>query len=348
MSSVLRTALLVSVTGAVIAPVSMADIIGLDNRNGFSAASYLGTGVDYEELRALIQDLGHTIVPLSTFTAADLVGLDAVITHMPYSSAQSFTTAEIDALHDFVANGGGHLIHADGGGSSDSYVSNINTLAAPYGVTFRSTASNPSGLVVSAFNPHPVTDGVGSFGIDFQRAIATINAPGIDLTVNSGDENVMAAADGTGSSGNVALVSDTSCWKDAGAGSDYGLADLDNALVMTNLINYILGGGGQRLEVAVSGNCPGTTRLDISGATPNANLAIVYGFGAGPTIIPNTFPCGGTSLDVGNPNLDYQVVRADASGNAIFQAFAPSNACGRARVQALDLTTCATSNVVTP
>ena len=343
-----RTALLVSLTGAIVASAATADIIGVDNRNGFDPDSYLATGADYTEFRALIQDLGHTIVPLTSFTASDLSGLDALITHMPYSGSQAFTTSEIDAIQDFVANGGGYLMHSDGGGSSNSYVSNINTLMDPYGVTFNTDASDPSGFIVSSFETHPVTDGVGQFGVDFQRYMTVIDAPAFDLTTLGANSNVLAAVDGAGGAGNVAIVTDTSCWKDPGAGSDYGLLDLDNALVLTNIIGYITGGGGQRLSLSVSGNCPGTSTFEIFGATPNASVALVYGFGDGPTTIPPSLPCAGTVLDVGNPNLDYRVIRADANGEAVFPTFIPANACGLVNVQALDLETCATSNVVNP
>ncbi|MFW5652776.1 MAG: hypothetical protein ACOC0P_01920 [Planctomycetota bacterium] len=325
-----------------------ADVIGVDARNGFDADSRLATGADYDDFRTTITDLGHTIVPLTSFTSADLDGLDAVITHMPYASSQAFTSSEITALQNFVTNGGGYLMHADGGGSSSEYVANINELVAPYGITFSDSATNPSGLIVNSFNPHPVTDGLGQFGIDFQRRIESIEAPGIDLTTLDGDSNVMAAVDGTGGSGNLVFVSDTSCWKDDGAGSDYGINDLDNRLALENMINHILGGGGQRLQVAVSGNCPGTTTFDIVGATPNSRVALVYGFGTGPTTIPSGFPCAGTVLDVGNPNLDNQVITADSNGEAVLSTFVPTIACGSVFVQALDLTTCATSNVVQP
>jgi len=106
------------------------------------------------------------------------------------------------------------------------------------------------------------------------------------------------------------------------------------------------GGGG--LDLAFSGNCPGTGTFDVTGATPNGNVALVYGFGDGPTTIPSTFPCAGTVLNVGNPNLDNRVVSADANGNATLSTFVPGAACGAVNVQALDVTTCAVSNVVTP
>ena len=106
--------------------------------------------------------------------------------------------------------------------------------------------------------------------------------------------------------------------------------------------------GGANLRLAFSGNCPGTGTFDVIGATPSGNVALVYGFGDGPTTIPNTFPCAGTVLNVGNPNLDNRVISADANGNATFSTFIPAAACGAVKVQALDLGSCAVSNVVNP
>ncbi|MFW5653243.1 MAG: hypothetical protein ACOC0P_04285, partial [Planctomycetota bacterium] len=66
------------------------------------------------------------------------------------------------------------------------------------------------------------------------------------------------------------------------------------------------------------------------------------------TTVPNTFPCGGTVLEVGNPNLANRVISADANGVAVLTTNIPAVACGQVRVQALDLTTCETSEVVRP
>ncbi|MFW5652762.1 MAG: hypothetical protein ACOC0P_01850 [Planctomycetota bacterium] len=118
-----------------------------------------------------------------------------------------------------------------------------------------------------------------------------------------------------------------------------------NAIAIDNVC-YEDGESGPSLSF--SGNCPGTGNFEVSGATPNGNVALVYGFGSGPTTVPSGFPCAGTVLDVGNPNLDFVTFAVDANGNGTFQAFLPAIACGAVNVQALDLTSCAVSNVVAP
>ena len=111
---------------------------------------------------------------------------------------------------------------------------------------------------------------------------------------------------------------------------------------------FIVGGGTPVFTLEFSGSCPGSGTFTISNATPNGNVALVYGFGDGPTTIPSTFPCAGTVLNVGNPNLNNRVIQADANGDAVFTTNLPAAACGAVRVQALDVATCDTSEVVRP
>ncbi|MCC6908492.1 MAG: hypothetical protein IT430_11160 [Phycisphaerales bacterium] len=102
----------------------------------------------------------------------------------------------------------------------------------------------------------------------------------------------------------------------------------------------IEGGGGLALEL--SGPCPGQVTVDISGATPGGRVAIVYGTCNGSTTIPGG-QCAGTVLDVGGARL-LRIVTADGNGNASASGNAPQGACGRICVQAVDATTCETSN----
>jgi hypothetical protein len=224
----------------VYAPVVEGAIIGIDDRNGFDASSYLGTGEDYDLFRDVITSLGHTIVPLTSFDAGDLTGLDAVFVKHPYSGSQAFSASEISALQTFVAGGGGLVAGADGGGGSDSHVDNFNDLVSPYGVVFAPSAIDPAGHVVSDLVAHPVTAGVSSFGVDFQRTLISISGPALDLTVGSGSDDALAVVDGVGGAGNVVLLSDTTLWKDADTGADYPLTALDNQLLLENIVGYAI------------------------------------------------------------------------------------------------------------
>lgn len=111
---------------------------------------------------------------------------------------------------------------------------------------------------------------------------------------------------------------------------------------------FVVDGGSTGLSLEFLGACPGNGSFSVENATPNGNVAIIYGFGAGPTTLPNSFPCPGTVLNVGNPRLEYRIVSANGAGVASLQAFVPAAACGRVQVQALDLSRCDVSNVVSP
>jgi len=99
------------------------------------------------------------------------------------------------------------------------------------------------------------------------------------------------------------------------------------------------------LNLSVSGSCPGRMGFDASGGTPGGNVAFVYAFGTGSFKIPNGKPCAGTTLGLNSSVKLARLVAADGSGNASFGANVPPAACGRVFVQAIDLSTCNTSNV---
>ncbi len=98
--------------------------------------------------------------------------------------------------------------------------------------------------------------------------------------------------------------------------------------------------------LTLGGACPGVVSVSVVGASPGANLAIIFAPNTGLTPIPNTFPCAGTVLSLNTQAQLITTIRADASGNASFNGNASAASCG-GRVQILDLTTCAASNLAT-
>lgn len=99
------------------------------------------------------------------------------------------------------------------------------------------------------------------------------------------------------------------------------------------------------LSLTVTGSCPGQMSVAVSGATPGGTVAFIRAFGTGSCVIPGG-PCGGTQLGLScNGAALVGTDTADANGNASISGNAPAAACGRAFVQALDVTTCTTSNV---
>lgn len=106
---------------------------------------------------------------------------------------------------------------------------------------------------------------------------------------------------------------------------------------------YMIVGGGLTLSVG-GGRCPGQMSFNITGATRNGRIAVIYGRCGGRTTIPGSI-CNGTVLPVGGATL-VQIVTADGSGNATVSGNVPGGACGRICLVVLDISTCGVSNVI--
>ncbi len=95
------------------------------------------------------------------------------------------------------------------------------------------------------------------------------------------------------------------------------------------------------------GQTGGPMGAEFAGATPDGQVALLLAQGpGGPTPVASGYPCAGTLLDLNSGLSLVALLRADAAGRArIGPAFVPPSAAGSARLQALDLTTCASSNL---
>jgi hypothetical protein len=160
----------------------------------------------------------------------------------PYStnSPAGFSSSEISAIHAFVDGGGGLVVHAEGGTGSGDFVNNLNSLVSPYGVVYADLATANSGVTITGLVAHPVTDGVTMIGVDYHRKLISITSPAVDLTIKSGEYNVLAVVNGIGGAGNVVMLSDTTLWKDPEAGSNYSLITGDNRLLLENIVKFTI------------------------------------------------------------------------------------------------------------
>lgn len=206
--------------------------IGLDDRHGFSTTIRLGTGSNHATMRTRITNAGKTIRVMTAFDTADLSGLAAVFIQQPYTGGgAALTSTEITALVTFVNQGGGLVVIADGGSGGDQ--ANLNLLSTNWGVTFSSSPQWPNGQVFSSLPAHPVTSGVASFGVDYGVPI-TVSSPSVALTNGT---VALAAATGSGGSGNAVFVSD-SCFSNS-ATADYNINSLSNATLLDNILDFV-------------------------------------------------------------------------------------------------------------
>lgn len=100
------------------------------------------------------------------------------------------------------------------------------------------------------------------------------------------------------------------------------------------------------LGLTVGGTCPAAVQISVHGVSPIGQVALIYAFAAGSVTIPGGFPCAGTTLGLNQTATLASVITADANGDASLDTSVPARACGNIFIQALDLSSCGTSNVV--
>lgn len=148
-------------------------------------------------------------------------------------------------------------------------------------------------------------------------------------------------------------------WHDVGGGLDRrGLAFtiFDDSLVIAGTFaqagNRVVNGIAQwrdcnlDIQLDVAATCPGGGPVEVSwsGATPDANVAIIFAANTGNFAVPYG-PCSGTRLGLGSQGIRLAATaRSDSQGGGDVQGTIPANACGR-YLQLLDLAACETSNV---
>ena len=110
----------------------------------------------------------------------------------------------------------------------------------------------------------------------------------------------------------------------------------------TNQLIAVQVGNSAGPVLDVSGTCPGPVTISVTGATPGANLAVWGGKQAGATTL-TTGDCAGTTIDLKKAHLLATGI-ADNNGEVTLRIRLNANRCG-ILLQAIDLSTCATSNV---
>lgn len=109
---------------------------------------------------------------------------------------------------------------------------------------------------------------------------------------------------------------------------------------------YVFDTQDHRLALWQRGSCSETVHLRVTGATPGAQGAIVVAFGRGNFQVPPNQPCSGTILCLDESVRVVSYGSADQSGFATIRHRVDPKYCGRIHLQAIDFSTCATSNVI--
>jgi len=99
------------------------------------------------------------------------------------------------------------------------------------------------------------------------------------------------------------------------------------------------------IRLTGTGSCPGPINISITGLTPGGRVAILQASGAGSFTVPSG-SCAGTVIPLNRPRL-LATPSADASGAINATPTFGAAMCGKSYL-AVDLTTCALSNVYIP
>jgi len=208
---------------------------------------------------------------------------------------------------------------------------------------------------------------VGSTGVE---ALIAMDFNGPDLFAYNSIEHLVQintstglAADVNPNFGGPLGATASLCFDDYGAlyYVDHALWLMDRTSGIRHPIDWISGFGFWGEAVFREGTKPhfslwlnGTTghymQAKMTGITPNGRAAVLWAKGeGGPTPIPSGLPCAGTMMDLNSNMQKLSIVTADANGEAVLgpgPKRVPSSARGLIWLQAVDLTTCETSNKV--
>jgi len=163
----------------------------------------------------------------------------------------------------------------------------------------------------------------------------------------------LATLDGTnGFSLNGGAPGDASGYSVSGAG-DVNADGIDDVMVGAPQASpdglffagqtYVVYGRRPEPALTVSGTCPGPATLTYTEATPNGTVLWFHAAAQGSFVLP-VGTCAGTQTGLASP-LPYAPSLADETGTVAETFTLPPSACSRF-VQAIDVTTCNTSNVV--
>lgn len=214
-----------------------------------------------------------------------------------------------------------------------------NPLQSPYVYCSFSSFSGASQSEIVALDPGTGYSVVGAATLEGSMETAREIALGADGNLYLGSYGGSAAPGPF-----VEVISaDPTAWVNDGTTDYYQAVGVSSSFNGLDVAHTGSMGGGPTLTI--SGTCPGPVTLTASNVTGGGNVAFLYAFGTGNFVIPGGFTCAGTQLGLNNSVQLGGTSTADGSGVATFSANAPAQACGRVFLQAIDITTCTTTNV---
>lgn len=194
-------------------------------------------------------------------------------------------------------------------------------------------------------------DGDGDLWLSYHSPVTDVS---FDLAAFEGYVEVAAVNvfDSTGAvihtSGSIGLLSNATPVYWSYSAADIATIQIDGqSQIWSPLIDNHRYGTGPLLELSITGACPGPMTAEVENASPGGMVHIIHSNGAGAIVIPAGFPCAGTALGLSGRGVTVAgSLTADGVGSTTLAGSAPKAGCGSVWVQALDETTCTTSNRV--
>lgn len=167
------------------------------------------------------------------FLVDDPTGYDVIVVCVGSAWDTAYSAAEVSRIVDYVNAGGGLLILGD---NTDCPNSNIQPVAAGFGIGLGVSHIFPMDVYTSDLAAHPIFNGVSEI---YMRAAGEISAGGSPSLVawQEGTGLGLVAA-GTSGLGRVVAMGDMNTFAD----EYYGL--VDNTLFSVNTFQYLAGEGG--------------------------------------------------------------------------------------------------------
>jgi len=256
----------------------------------------------------------------------------------------------VTSSHDFV--GRNNRFH----GNRDAFVAKVSPSGVLHWMTYLGGSYIESGTSIAA-------DGAGGMLVtgwtasdDFEGRRNAFRGYGDAFVVNIGEAgnlHWMSYLGGSGDDQGWAVALDTSgCALVAGGTTSDDFEGRVNSQFSPRgwwdafLVKFRLDGADPQLTVAPTCPSGGPIRIEWSGATPGGQVALIFARNTGSFRIPNNMPCAGTQLGLGSNQIQLAFQgSAGPNGSRTLNATAGPAACG-GHLQLLDLTPCATSNVV--
>jgi len=191
----------------------------------------------------------------------------------------------------------------------------------------------------NTFTPANVVINVGD-------TVTWTNAGGLhNVEATDGSFRCANGCDGDGMGGNGDPA--TNPWSASVTFTEAGVTDyvcvVHVGIGMVGSVTVLDGGGDLSLDI-VGNNCPGDIDLTVSGGTPGGAIAFARAANEGMSEVP-VGSCAGTELGLANPSL-LTILTADGNGEINLSRSLTPAQCGLV-LQAIDITTCGTSNTAT-